>query len=632
MAITHTQKAALIAGSIGAVVVGAGALLWTVLGGSDHQPDAPATDDRPRLAGDWSTDRADPISVSVDPRRGPLWQQDQPLPLLPRPPRGEPITWTHRSTADGAAIEGTTTWRGVPMSLSWEVQQGDPQARISLRVDQVPLSTLREHELTGRIVLPEGAVQLLDAKLRPQTWEGSQPTALSGWHPTWVRWQNDSSALTISDWTGDGLELHRRDDGTIAVDFHVWTPAAHPTIADCKRGDSDDPPLVTLSASATVTIGEAPPVFASRFPGGSQAALVPIFDTQSSATDTTLQRGSPEGPVDWAARARTLIFGHSHPDDPRYGNGGLLGHGLGGTVVVDASMAADEPVAQLRQEVGHHDLGVAVRGAPPEQSPPFATRIQTKPPCRQLLETAGAKTVNPPSALIETFVPLRGGASNLLASPKDDGGFVGPPGPPASTSVRPERLDGRRPSLLDRAFAPEVLERLVDQHGLAVVDTPLLGSRNPLIPAAKEALLHPERQGEWTLSAPFTSALTDLELLGEAHPLEVSSLSGIIDFWRDARRTERRWTPEGDLLVATPGTKPLPGYTLVVDGARLSRETIAIDGAPGFQLRTTPASTPPRTWIFWRLEPDQIYRLSFDSLPDGFQKLTPADWKIDGGT
>jgi hypothetical protein len=152
-----------------------------------------------------------------------------------------------------------------------------------------------------------------------------------------------------------------------------------------------------------------------------------------------------------------------------------------------------------------------------------------------------------------------------------------------------------------------------------------------LIPAAKEALLHPERQGQWTLSSPFTSALTDLELLGEAHPLHVSSLSGVVDYWRRARRTDRRWTPDGDLLVATSGQTPLAGYTLVVDGARLSRETVTIDGAPGFQLRTTPASAPPRTWIFWRLEPDKTYRLSFDPLPDDFQKLTPADWKIDEG-
>ena len=499
---------------------------------------------------------------------------------------------------------------------------------LSVGFHDLPLEVLRKQPITLSLEVPKSQVVASDGALGLA--EVEAPYRIDPWDPAWLQWRLEDSAVTVADWSGDGLTVRPSKQGdALAIDFHVWRPELHPAVSNCTGGKEKGGQLgVDLDASARVVFGRDAPVFPSRFPAGREAALLPLFDTARSHPDSTLHRGGPDGPDEWAERTRTLVYGHSDPDDPRYGNGGLLGHGLGGTVAVDSTHASSKPVVSLRREFEESDVDIALRNSLSNEKKEVGVSIHDAFSCQAIVDRNQGEL----QTVIGDVSPFRDKLTFAGSTGAEGRPFVSPPTGSFATFARPLRLDGTRPQLIDHALSAEALDRLVSARGFALFSTPFLATRNPLTPVATEALLEPERHGKWTLAAPFAAALADLELYAETQPVSVTSLDRMVGFWRDARRVRRAWTPKGQLVVARTANRGLAGYTLVVDGFDLPADSITISNADKVDVRRThhrgSTGTRPQTWISWNLDPKTKYRIDFGDRADEIFSASPVRWKL----
>ncbi len=629
-----TTRQLAVAGALGALAIVATTGVWLSMRGPDdgrptdlNLPEDTADD----LKADWSTDPDRQIEITVDSERGPVWRlPDDSIKLTPIEPNSAEVEWRRHQTDHGTVLVGRAPIEQGEFRAIWHFRRGDPQATLTIAVSGLSLPTLRQQQLTGSLQVPDGKFRASGGYLGVTGGADLElPHDISPWEPAWLEWQRGDRRLAVRGWTGDGLSLTRSADGS-EIEFDLWRPEAHAAVERCQL-DDDSPPTLDLRATATFQFGGAPTVFASRFPDRARAALTPIFDLPSAHPDTTLHRGAPTGPRDWTERARTLAYGHSNPDDPRYGNGGLLGHGLGGTIVVPSDWSRHEAVESFRENLSDSALDVATRGVSSGEGKAFKTLVgEQEMTCSALLEAdTGGLTV-----VADDTVPFRGEPTSATATEPDDASpRLSPPSTPIASSARLYRLDGTRPQLVDELLADNSLDRLQRRRGLAVFATPLLGTRNPLIPAAKEALLSPERHGEWTLESSFASALVDLEITSETSSLAVRSVANLVDHWRRARRTAMRWNHQGELLVRSSAEQKLHGFTLVFDGAALDPSRVSIDGAEP-EVETTdqtagPGTPTPQTWISWDLASEKTYRLSFGDQTAELVDVQSVDWQIE---
>lgn len=582
--------------------------------------------DREQLTGDWPSDAGETVRIRLDRSSGPIWVRDggTDLQLAPRA-ADQSIDWRHFDTGEGDRLVGTSRRHGTEIQYEWLFRSGDPQARFSVRLPEVDLETLRDETITTSFELPADQLRSLGRRLQLRQHDGGDlPRRLGPSIPLWVQWQGDGDALTFTDWSADGWSLRRTDnDEAFRVDLHVWRPQTHSALRDCELTSDDSAPTVALRADTTVTFGRAPRVVSSPLPEGRAAGVVPIFDLPAAHPDETLHDAQPNSPEDWAARAKTLAYGHSNSGDPRYGNGGLLGHDLGGTIALPAKWADAERVRQFVRATDGSGIDVAVRGADAlpdgeDQKRRGTSSIAENLGCRALI----GETPTTPAA-VTGFRPFRG---------TFDAESLHPGHGRLPASGRPYRLDGSRSALVDSALASQTLQTLLEHRGTTAFSTPLLGSRNPLVPAAREALLSPERDGEWTLSSPFAESLANVSILRETEPIWVGSLSEIARYWRGIRRAQRRWTPNGDLLVQAGGDEPVPGFTLLVGGRHISKDSLTVEGADRVEVRhgsapTTRDESLPQTWISWALKPGESTRIEFDGDSAG-DEMSPVQWAV----
>jgi hypothetical protein len=469
------------------------------------------------------------------------------------------------------------------------MSDGNPQARLSIRWDAPALSK-RTDPVTLRWHLPDGDARFLNNRLEIQTIQDSTSTSVSPWRPAWLRWRGPESTLTLRGWSGDGFDIEATQ-GAPSVDLKVWDPTQHPAAEDCEMA-SEGGGQPAIVASALLVFGKETPLATSPLPGGQRAALSPMFDAQAAHPDATLRQGDARTAEDWVKRVRTLLYGHSSSDDPRYGNGGLLGHTLGGSIVVPARFADADAVADLKRSVASEAIDFAVR--PDKETPKgFETHFSAKTDCAPPAEEA-------PTLRVSEQISGSHGTSDLVAT----GGRLGSPAYLKPADLVPTRLDGRRTSLVDQTVLRGRIDKLVDGHAQAAFTTPLLGSRNPLTPPAKEALLQPERWGEWTLHPDVSSALADLDHWTDAHPLMVAAPSRWVGYWRRARDVRLRWAPDGTLEAASSGGEDIEGFTLIFPNA--SDLSVSVDGNPVEGSRSARGAT--RIW--WDLNGHRTHRIS----------------------
>jgi len=506
---------------------------------------------------------------------------------------------------------GSAETDGRTVRYEWLFRSGDPQARFSVRFPEVERTSLREQSFSTSFRLPTGELRALGRRLQPRSFQTSElPRHVGPTTPHWMQWRDAGRTVTLAGWTGDGWSLSKAPDGeSLRLDLHVWRPEPHAAVQNCSEPD-DDPPTVALEATTTVTFAAAPRVVPSNLPDGKAAGAIPIFDAPGAHPDSAIRAARPAGPDNWAARAKTLAYGHSDSTDPRYGNGGLLGHDLGGTIAVPEQWADADPVRSFAGATAESGVDVAVRGAgaPPNggdaPTPSWGTLIADEPRCGALFGREGTLQ---PAVAVSDFRKFRGTLDEETLQ------SVTSPGP---GSARPYRLDGSRSELLDSALSSDVLRTLLDHRDIATFATPLVGSRDPLVPAAEEALLEPERHGAWTVSPPVAESLADLSILKETEPLWVGSLSEWTTYWRRTRNARRRWSSEGNMRVRAAGEEGVRGFTLLVLGVHLSDEDVAVEGADRLELRRgrAPAArsgSTQHTWLSWDLKPGESARVRF---------------------
>jgi len=576
------------------------------------------------LEDQWSRASGDPIHLRFDPSTGPVWgrEDSRDVPLSPNP-SGDSVDWRRTEVDSGLRFVGSVRRRGTDIEYVWRFRTGDPQARFSVHLPEVDLETLRSKVITVAFELPKGRLRAPDRRMRIRPVRSEDlPRNVGPLAPSWMEWSDGSEILSIANWNGDGSTLRRSGD-TRRIELHVWRPRLHGALRDCSLREDDSSPTVELRADTTVTFGGEPPVVRSLFPHGRVAGLAPIFDLPAAHPDSTLRAGQPDSPGDWARRAKTLAYGHSDSGDPRYGNGGLLGHDLAATVAVPADWRNAETVRAFARAVEDSGIEIAARGRRADEpngdaSTERRSTIDEQPRCRDLL---GAGSAAPPVAVTD-FQPFRGAF---------DAESIHPPREVVPASASPFRLDGSRSALIDSALASPTLERLVEHRDFATFATPLVGTRNPLVPAADQALLSPEREGEWTLSEPFSKSLANLSILRDSEPIWVGGLSTIANYWRGTRRSRTGWTSGGDLLVRTDAERAVDGYTLVV-GRRLDGERLSLRPEADLQLRRSGAApgrgdSAGETFLWWNARPDATYRLEFGPDSD-LQPPEPVRWTI----
>lgn len=637
-----------IAGGIAAMLVVFGALagawLWRSYVSKPQLAEHPP---KPSLSTSFSPDEGTSLDLLVDSSRGPLLDgpENAPIELTPIFTSEPNLRWSTTETDWGDRIVGRGRLHDGELSYRWSLSEGDPQIQLSIRLADIPLSLLRNKDIRATIRLPPGTLEGIAPPFGDSSKFEALPAEIDAWSPFWIAWHGDDHTLTFTDWTGDGGRIRRTENQKPhALDLFLWRHRKHPALENCTQtgddSDTDDPKL-TLRASLSLVHGSVPRVVPWRLPDNQLAALTPIFDTPESHPDTVLHRASPDDPEDWRSRAETLVFGHSNPEDPRYGNGGLLGHDLGGTIVLPGSWADTEPVAAFRETTSDSTVGLAVRrdGSSGDESPlSRTTHIDDTPRCEAII----GKRPNRPHVVATNESAFR------EKLPSD--GFSSPFGP-VSTHVSAPMLDGTRAELVDSVLADPSLQSLVNQRSMTAFSTPLLGSRDPTIPAANEALLSPERDGHWTLTAPFASTLASLELFRENRPLEVTTPERVVSYWRRARKTLRRWTSDGALLIRNDRSEPLAEFSLLVDGARLEQADLEMTTEPTDRHDRPPSdetaerhSTPPaldlahpssqtdtarpQTLIAWTLRPETTYRLEFTGDVEKLSFPSSVRWQI----
>ncbi len=475
---------------------------------------------------------------------------------------------------------------------TWTFVDGNPNAYLALHLRGVPA-----HALAGNIAF---GLRLADGELRTLS-----PTRSADLLPHPVRWHSGDTTLTLSNWSGDALQA---DPTKHEIALRLWTASRHPGFQACEA--APDKLTVDLDAHLVVTIGQTSSAFRWPFAAGNEALLVPVFDTPAHLADPELARVAARDAERWVLRARTLIYGHSNPQDPRYGNGGLLGHGLGATVVVPQQFAGDPKVAALAKELAGTRVELAARSATAE-GPLSASRVLAKPSCAQLV---GAKGAPVPATLIADADTGRGRSTLGLAR-----------GALAAT-VLPHAFDGRRSQLLSRGLSTEGLSVLVDTHGARVFAAPLVATRNPLIGAAKESLLDPERDGNWTVAQPLAGSLADMELWHEETPLLVTDLSQATTYLSQMSQVQWWWNGSGQLVVYNPSKHRVRGLTLAFTGTVRPKSGAKKAGA--VHTRSVALNDDAALTLLWWDVPPGTHALAVEREGSKLSRPAPVKWTV----
>ena len=612
--------------ALGLVVVAAIAAVWIatrLMGEATEDPGADAlkSAEQPDYAHGMPSQWADAspthtVSV-VDVEGRPAFDyQDRTLSLTPALSGIQGEQW-EAPIREGThlTITGTGRYKERPVTMKWSMGQGDPQAHFTMTLDQIPLAALDQPIVAVTSMgTTGGELVSMDRAMAPQPVEAP----LDMWSPAWMQWrapEPSQAILTFSDWRAARIT---RDGAHFT--WSLWEPALQPAITDCPSTHGG----ITLTLAFTVTFGERVAAVSSRLPSGYLAAVSPVFVPPTMHPEAVIQQAIAAHATDWRDRARTLLQGHSSPDDARYGNGGLLGLGLGGAIVAPARFARAEPVSALMTEVATSGAAIAPTGHItdfPDSSLWMVAEDAIS--CDDYLEPregAHVRVIMRPGAITP---PSKLDA--LSASSSEEVVATQRPGlsPDHPTVITVPLLDGTRPSLVSGALGDRALDALVARRGIAWFATPMVASRNPLIGAAAEQILEPDRQGQWTMSKELARALANIELRAEASEILFRAPNRVVGHWQRARAASIRELPDGSLAIINPRKEPITGYTLVLPG---DASPLIDDLAPEGCRQVTLATGDSQSWCWWSLKPG-VTRVSFGAAVAPTQ-LQPTLWRL----
>ena len=525
------------------------------------------------------------------------------------------LTWKVTRGGTRTQITGRGQWGEKPVMLRWIIEEKDPQISLTIEFTAVEINQLGA-PIKASLKLPDasdGEISRIRSNYQRDALRNAR--SLDAWSPQWLQWRSSERAISFTGWNADRVTVSPED---ASIELTLWHPAHHPPLSNC--GDLD---AVTLRYRLEVTLGDRLDLVASRLPSGHQAALAPLFIAATDHPDKTLKEGAPKDVSDWTARATTLLYGHSFEDDPRFGNGGLLGIELGGGITVPTEWYDDKPIKALRSRTKETRAQIIpegeAEGASTIMTPELGCGAFDQKKQKQV--HLGLGVMQPSSARINALLPSTSIVINGEAVQSSLPGFV--EGRPAHLEL--PILSGSRRALTDNYFAREKLQNLLTERGIAWFATPLVATRNPLVGASREALLEPERQGHWTLAPNLTRALGNVELINEDGRLLVTHPAELLSHWRATRRVQLRELADGSYALLNPGP-PIAGFTLIAPGD--VTPSIGEDGAePTGREVLSPRDGETQTWFWWELK-EGVTHLRFGAGDASESPLRPVLWNI----
>lgn len=513
-------------------------------------------------------------------------------------PLGVRMSWRHETRGAREVLIGTGEVAAEPATFEWAMAQGNPHTVFSGEL-KARRDALTE-PVTSVIALPDGELTYVDPMLARVPFAGTA-VEISALTSGPIIWRNGNDALSLWQWNADRVTLAASEAGGFVVQFHWWDPQKHAVPERCSNeiGASD----VTITPRLTISFGEVPRTAMGRLPDGVTSAVVPIFFDAQQIADPRFRDGASAGADDFIARARTIAFGHSSTTDARYGNGGLAGLDVGGTVVVPAVYdATTEPFEELRDAMSSATIELVEE------------RALRPADCGELVAARGSSH----RALLGEARPFDGKFPNVFAPDQRSAipGFASGAG-----MWQPTALTGRRRDVVTQALSSTYLNRLADARGVAMLEIPLIATRNPLVAVAAEALLEPERGGNWTIQEDVARALAEVELLSEGERFDFIGLGRFAAHTAGLRHVVFDEVSPGGWTVFNAGDDALDGFTLIFDG----EVSATVDGAAVERLTRTLGNGGQQTWVWWDLSAGARYELRLAGDPI---VRRPVTWKL----
>lgn len=625
------------AGLILAVAVCGGLAAWTFLSGDDPAPSA-------EPAGPWKTDSNAPeVSLRLSPANGPeILAQDgaliEQLGLQWVGEYGEAegeagckaagtcllmedaaLTWVHEEHGAAHHFVGTHDGKRARVTATWVVEAGSPLITLTVdaewKVDSHPdrealvLSTRRPVSALGR-----------DLSLKPVT-SGNRMFADATTPHLATLGTGASLPVQLQAWGFQGMEVAAANGVTkltLEVDDarnHPFRPAADCT-SDRGRRDRLARDRRTRQAGekqrwhATLQVGDGWAPAPWRNPAGFAGALAVVDAAPGSS----------------ARRLRTLLWGHSDTKDPRYGNGGFLGHHLSITKGIHTGprgMGSSRFAETVRRAAGT-GVKFANQSASAEEDEPSLNEAGM-----DILATVDAKVWVDAGDGCEDFFG-NGWRKGRLAEPLAEHGYAWiwsaqdapwTPGAglnqlrPGRRSLRPNifwqhdaaRHDFGFFAALDlsfgkqrvvRALSENQLNRLVTERGVSVVRTTfdrttVAGSQ------AESGMIVREDDGHYVLDGELEKVLFDMEDLSGRGQLWVTTVEELGQRYRQLRDVRVLPTADGRIAVTNHGKDKLVDWSAVVPGT-----VVNIDGSPPKgsrlygELNVVWFDLPPETTVY----------------------------------
>lgn len=500
------------AAGVAAVVV-AVSLLWTCPGDDDRetapleQTDLQAPTTPPEA---WERVEAD-NRVDVELDDPPVWTNDDGERLMEGPSvDGVDLEWSHKRHDGWNVAVGTGQTEGFDAEFRIWTAAGWPKAIVDVEARLTAEALAQRWET--RTTIPTDAPRLLTGALEVHRADDTTADDIVG-----ARF--DDTRPTVSMHAPEGATgTHRTDNGSTTVD---WT--LREGLDDYDECLEEGELTRTTSSRIVVGFGDAPTVAPLAVPVGTRSLTTPIFSDAPAPTDDPWADGRAEDGSDLAGRYRTLAFGHSDPEDPRFGNGGLLAYGMGAIFTVSPGWWDQPGLAEFRDSIGGTDIEMATAGL--EEGPTTDTRIAEPGDCEAIAAALAGD--------VETTV-VRGSV--------DDPAYRAPLAAPLPAVLEAGRLPTERETILDRLFdAGEA----AGAHRAEFA--PLVATRNPLEDISEQNLLSPDDGGHWTLHDALTRRFSRLDLERDVEGHRAISFEDLRDHRRRHRTALPYWEPDGIL-------------------------------------------------------------------------------------
>ncbi len=617
-------KPIILTGIVGALILAGIAAFMLMRDPNPPGPDAelpPAEATLAELPIKWSehSDTSAPVQIIIG-EQGPMLKRDAlTIDLGLNIEGAQPFAWKS-STSEGTTIlTGKSMLLDIPLTLQWVFKANDPQATLFIDITDAPLRAL-DQAITAHMNFPsntsfEAMHHTMDVR------EVRSATTLGSWSPGWIKASlpgDGISTLTLSEWNLTAVHISP-DAASNQISMSLWDPGSLPSFERCA--EVTPARTVSIRQQLTVTLGERLTLVPSRHEQGYRAAIAPLFIDPASHAGKSYKDGRAKSAQDWIARGKTLLYGHSSEQDPRFGNGGLLGLGLGADLAMEQVWQKDPTVksfsTQLEPMRARHLRRTTASGNQGEgmllDAPDCDVFLAARSPYLTLGEERSMDQLdmlaNPPSLQVNGETITRN-HPNLLAT--------------TTPYLEIPQLSGRRQVLVDAVFSTQALDALIAQRGLMTFATPLVATRNPLTPGAAQALLEPERGGHWTLSEPLSRALTNAELINESHDLLITSPTQMITYWQRARQVRVLEMPDGSVALINPHDTPIEHFSMVAS-AHVNPVLPEGEELTGKDL-VTARDGSSQTWFWWTLEPGTTrITLSEDAQNSA---LAPVDWQL----